>query len=272
MCAISFLFPSLNVSLSATGSLGWRIQRRFSDAWKLIGNLNPLMEAKCHLWSVVLSCDVPSEILSNSRTILAPHPGEAQLAHIQLPIAPELGREFPGIVGPMTFRPETAAPINELVNILLRGESALTRGERELIATHVSWRNDCFFCQTIHGAVAAAQMGNDEQLVQRVKTDWESTDISPKLKALLNIAGKAQLGGKHVTAEDVLAARQQGATDLEIHDTVLIAAVFCMANRYVDGLGTWAPSDPAIYRERAVEIVEHGYTAVTEAATVMVQR
>jgi uncharacterized peroxidase-related enzyme len=172
----------------------------------------------------------------------------------------------------MTFRPETAAPINELVNILLRGESALTRGERELIATHVSWRNDCFFCQTIHGAVAAAQMGNDEQLVQRVKTDWESTDISPKLKALLNIAGKVQLGGKHVTAEDVLAARQQGATDLEIHDTVLIAAVFCMANRYVDGLGTWAPSDPAIYRERAMEIVEHGYTAVTEAATVLVQR
>jgi uncharacterized peroxidase-related enzyme len=188
------------------------------------------------------------------------------MAHIQLPIAEELGREFPGILGPMTFRPETAAPLNELVNILLRGDSTLSLGERELIATHVSWRNDCFFCQTIHGAVAAAQLGNDEALVQKVKTDWLQSDISPKLKALLNIAGKVQLGGKHVSAEDIAAARDLGATDLEIHDTVLIAAVFCMCNRYVDGLGTWAPQDPGIYRQRAAQIVEHGYTGVTEAA------
>ena len=194
------------------------------------------------------------------------------MAHIRLPIAEELGREFPGILGPMTFRPETAAPLNELVNVLLRGESSLSRGEREMIATHVSWRNDCFFCQTIHGAVAAAQLGHDEVLVQKVKTDWPSAAISPRLKALLNIAGKVQLGGKHVTAEDIATARAEGATDLEIHDTVLIAAVFCMCNRYVDGLDTWAPQDPAIYRARAAQIVEHGYTGVTEAAIATMQR
>jgi len=189
------------------------------------------------------------------------------MAHIQLPVDPELGREFPGILGLMTFRPETAGPINELVNVLLRGESTLSRGERELIATHVSWRNDCFFCQTIHGAVAAAQLGNDETLVHKVKTDWESAGISAKLKALLQIAGKVQLGGKHVTEEDIAAAREQGATDLEIHDTVLIAAAFCMANRYVDGLGTWAPADLNIYRGNAASIVANGYVNVTEAAT-----
>jgi uncharacterized peroxidase-related enzyme len=189
------------------------------------------------------------------------------MAYIDLPVAPELGREFPGIVGPMTFRPETAAPINELVNKLLRGESTLSRGERELIATHVSWRNDCFFCQTIHGAVAAAQLGNDEDLVNTAKTDWLHADISPKMKALLNIAGKVQQGGKHVTEDDVAAARSHGATDLEIHDTVLIAAVFCMANRYVDGLGTWAPQDLNMYRANAAQIVEHGYSAVTETAS-----
>jgi uncharacterized peroxidase-related enzyme len=187
------------------------------------------------------------------------------MAYIQLPIAEELGRELPGILGPMTFRPETAVPLNELVNVLLRGESTLSRGEREMIATHVSWRNDCFFCQTIYGAVAAAQLGHDEALVQKVKTDWAEAKISPKLKALLAIAGKVQLGGKHVTSEDIAAARDLGATDLEIHDTVLIAVVFCMCNRYVDGLGTWAPQDPGIYRERASQIVKHGYTGVTEA-------
>ncbi len=194
------------------------------------------------------------------------------MAWIQLPIAPELGREFPGILGPMTFRPETAAPINELVNILLRGESTLTAGEREMIATHVSWRNDCFFCQTIHGAVAAAQLNQDEKLVQRVKTDWANSDVSLKLKTLLNIAGKVQQGGKCVTEEDIAAARCEGATDREIHDTVLIAAVFCMCNRYVDGLGTWAPQDPEIYRARAEQIVKHGYSAVTAAASAQVTR
>lgn len=194
------------------------------------------------------------------------------MAYIDLPVAPALGREYPGIVGPMTFRPETAAPINELVNVLLRGESTLSRGERELIATHVSWRNDCFFCQTIHGAVAAAQLGHDEDLVHSVKTDWLHAHISPKMKALLNIAGKVQQGGKHVTEDDVAGARSHGATDMEIHDTVLIAAVFCMANRYVDGLGTWAPENPDMYRANAAEIVAHGYSAVTETASAHVSR
>jgi uncharacterized peroxidase-related enzyme len=194
------------------------------------------------------------------------------MAYITLPVAEQLGREFPGIVGPMTFRPETAAPINELVNVLLRGESTLSRGERELIATHVSWRNDCFFCQTIHGAVAAAQLGHDEKLVQSVKTDWINSDISPKMKALLNIAGKVQQGGKHVTTDDIAAAREHGATDLEIHDTVLIAAVFCMCNRYVDGLGTWAPHDMDIYRAHAAQIVDRGYSSVTESATALATR
>lgn len=188
------------------------------------------------------------------------------MAYIKLPVAPEIGREFPGIVGPMTFRPETAAPINELVNILLRGESSLTPGERELIATHVSRRNECFFCQTIHGAVAAAQLDKGEALVEKIKTDWMNADVSPKLKALLSIAGKVQQDGKLVSTGDIAAAREQGATDREIHDTVLIAAVFSMCNRYVDGLGTWAPPDAAIYRARAAEIVEHGYSAVTEFA------
>jgi hypothetical protein len=68
---------------------------------------------------------------------ISPLNGVSSMAHIQLPIAEELGREFPGILGPMTFRPETAAPLNELVNVLLRGESTLSRGEREMIATHV---------------------------------------------------------------------------------------------------------------------------------------
>jgi uncharacterized peroxidase-related enzyme len=182
------------------------------------------------------------------------------MAHITLPDG------LPGIRGPMAFRPETARPLNELVDVLLRGPHTLTPGERELIATYVSSENDCRYCQTIHGAIAAHHLNGDGNLVLAVKANPQRAAISDKLKALLVIAGKTALGGKHVTAEDVSRARQQGATDLEIHDTVLIAAIFCLCNRYVDGLATWAPDDPAFYRQRAALVATNGYAASTMAA------
>jgi uncharacterized peroxidase-related enzyme len=166
----------------------------------------------------------------------------------------------------MAFRPETAKPLNELADVLLRGPHSLSPGERELIATFTSAQNDCRYCQTIHGAVAAHHLG-DEDLVLQVKRDFEHAGVSDKLKALLVIAAKTARGGTHVRAEDVARARAQGATDLEIHDTVLIAAAFCMFNRYVDGLATWAPDDPDFYRQRASLIAEHGYAAATSGAT-----
>ena len=177
------------------------------------------------------------------------------MPHITLP------EGLPGIRGPMAFRPDTAKPLNELVDVLLRGPHTLSRGERELIATFVSARNDCRYCQTIHGAIAAHHLGGDEQLVVNVKRDAQHAAISDKLKALLAIAGKVAEGGKRVADADIARARQHGATDLEIHDTVLIAAAFCMFNRYVDGLATWAPEDPDFYRQRAALVAENGYAA-----------
>lgn len=174
-----------------------------------------------------------------------------------------LSNDLPGIRGLMMFRPETAEPLNKLVDVLLRGPHPLSPGERELIATYVSSENDCRYCQTIHSAVAAHHLDGDEDLVRSVKQDLEKAAISPKLKALLAIAGKVRQGGKHVTSADVERARAQGATDLEIHDTVLIAAVFCLCNRYVDGLATWVPEDPAFYRTRAAQIATGRYMAST---------
>jgi uncharacterized peroxidase-related enzyme len=165
----------------------------------------------------------------------------------------------------MAFRPETAKPLNELVEVLLHNPNTLAPGERELIATYVSYLNDCFYCQTIHGAIAAANLNGDEELVKRVKADFQHADISAKLKALLVIAAKVQKGGKHVTAADVASARDHGATDLEIHDTVLIAAAFCMYNRYVDGLDTVQPRDEAAYIERGKQVAREGYVAVSKS-------
>jgi uncharacterized peroxidase-related enzyme len=169
---------------------------------------------------------------------------------------------LPGIRGLFTVRPETAKPLCELADVLLHQPSSLSPGDRELIATVVSSKNDCFYCQSSHGAVAAEHLGGDEALVTAVKRDFESAAISPKLKALLAVAVKVQAGGKSVTAEDVTRARAEGASDVEIHDTVLIAAAFCMFNRYVDGLATWAPPDSASYRARATRIAAEGYSTI----------
>ena len=174
------------------------------------------------------------------------------MAHISLP------EGLPGISGGFAFRPETAKPMRELAHVLLHEPSSLTPGERELIATYVSSQNNCHFCQASHGAAAASHMGGDD-VVMRVKTDFESAPVSPKLKALLAIAGKVQRDGKLVTTEDVERARREGAVDLEIHDTVLIAAAFCMYNRYVDGLGTLQPQDPEMYAQMGQHLAENGY-------------
>lgn len=175
------------------------------------------------------------------------------MAHITLPDG------LPGIRGPMVFRPETAKPLNELAEVLLRSENSLTRGERELIATYVSSLNDCFFCQNAHGGIAQHYLQCDIHYIDSIKMDYQGSNLSDKMKSLLSIAASVQKGGKNVTAAQVEKARSLGATDHEIHDTVLIAAAFCMFNRYVDGLGTWAPQDRDFYVKRGKQRAEEGY-------------
>ncbi len=99
------------------------------------------------------------------------------------------------------------------------------------------------------------------ELVEQVRADLDSAPVSPKLRSLLRIAGAVQVSGRNVTPELISAARAAGATDLELHDTVLIAAAFCMYNRYVDGLGTLAPTDPGQYDYAAERITQFGYLA-----------
>lgn len=173
-----------------------------------------------------------------------------------------LQEDLPGISAAFAFRPETAKPMRELAHILLHEPGSLSPGERELIATYVSSQNDCHFCQASHGAAAASHLGSAET-VRQVKLDFQSAPVSAKLKTLLAIAGKVQRGGKSVTSADIDAARTEGATDLEIHDTVLIAAAFCMFNRYVDGLGTWQPQNEAMYSEMGRRLAEQGYAPRT---------
>lgn len=165
--------------------------------------------------------------------------------------------DIPGIRGLMHFRPDVAIILNQLAQVLLADEASLPKLDRELIASFVSLRNACTFCKTSHGAIAAHLPGGNEELVNAIWKDYTTAPITDKLKALLHIAEKVAKGGLHVTSTDIKAAKETGASDLDIHDTVLIAATFCMFNRYVDGLGATTPDDPGFYeivgKQRAAE-------------------
>jgi uncharacterized peroxidase-related enzyme len=165
---------------------------------------------------------------------------------------------LPGITGLLEYRKDSAQPIRELTQILLRGPSTLTEGERELIATIVSHSNECKFCTTAHTAAADKLLGQGDTTAQ-IKNDIETASVSEKMKALLTIAKQVQQSGKNVTADSVQRAKNAGATDIEIHDTVLIAALFCLYNRYVDGLATRLPDSAAYYDTLAERLVTNGY-------------
>ncbi len=174
-----------------------------------------------------------------------------------------LQEHLPGITGLLEYRKDTAEPIRELTQFLLRGPNSLSEAERELIATVVSSGNNCTFCTTAHTAAADLLLG-ETNTCQMVKENIETAPLGNKIKVLLQIADKVRENGKLVTPELIENAKQAGASDLEIHDTVLIAALFCLYNRYVDGLGTALPDENSYYNQLAERLVLHGYTRLQQ--------
>ena len=181
------------------------------------------------------------------------------MPHIQLP------ENVPGIRSLVMFRPDTGKPLYQLAQILLREDSPLSQAERELIATYVSNKSTCTFCSCSHAAAARYLYQDEAQTVDLVLEDYQNAPISDKLKALLTIAGKVQTDARTVSEEDVQLARSFGANDRDIHDTVLIAATFCMFNRYVDGLATLTPTDAEAYAQMGERMGTLGYVLPTKA-------
>jgi uncharacterized peroxidase-related enzyme len=174
-----------------------------------------------------------------------------------------LEEHLPGITGLLEYRQDSAAPIRELTQILLRGPSTLSEAERELIAAIVSSRNECKFCTAAHTAAANVLLG-EANTSEKVKENISTAPVSDKMKALLTIAAQVQQSGKKVLAETVQKAKDEGATDIEIHDTVLIAALFCLYNRYVDGLATVTPTQPEFYNNLGNRLKNHGYNRLQD--------
>lgn len=187
------------------------------------------------------------------------------MPHIGLP------PEKPGIVALATYRPDVYSRLASLADLLLHQEhpeSSLSLGERELIATYVSSLNQCNYCEAAHGSIVAVHLG-DSKVVEHVKLDFESSDASPKMKSLLRIAGMVKRSGNDVSSDAVENAKREGASDMDIHDTVLITAMFCMYNRYVDGLKTEMPQDMAAFAWRGAVMAKNGYLGTSTPSEII---
>ena len=204
------------------------------------------------------------------------------------PRLPSLPPNLPGMTALGAYRPDVYAQMAALAdNMLATGhpDSTLDPSEREMIATYVSSLNNCTYCMTTHGAVAVAHMSSTqsesaaqgtqtpkataEKIVNStcIKRDDGVDEIEerPKLRSLLQVAAQVHESGQSITPEAVAEAKAFGATDMDIHDTVLIAALFCMFNRYVDGLTGELSGNIEQLKEVGTVIAERGYAARSKA-------
>jgi uncharacterized peroxidase-related enzyme len=164
-----------------------------------------------------------------------------------------------GIVELLFYKGATGNALSKLAHTLLHGPSPLSSGERELIASYVSYLNNCEFCHLSHSAAANEHLNDNGKAVACIREDLNTAPVSEKMKALLRIAAQVQQSGRNVSPELVETAKKQGVTDEELHDTVLIAAAFCMYNRYVDGLNTMLPETKDDYVDMGKRLAKKGY-------------
>ena len=175
--------------------------------------------------------------------------------------------EVPGILTALTLTPALGVHLRGLADELLVDDFAgatITRHQREMLATAVSAANDCFYCMDSHGAFASALLERNDAadqlpLVDAIKIG-SSEGFDPKMQALLHIARTVRREPRELTATDVQAALDAGASDQDVQLAVLIASAFSMYNRIVEGFRARTPPTPEVYRERAGQIAEHGYS------------
>ena len=181
--------------------------------------------------------------------------------------------EVPGILAAIRLTPGLGVHLRGLADELLVNDfpgATIERHEREMLATAVSAGNDCFYCMDSHGAFASALIersgATDLLPVVDVIKSGSSDGLGEKMQALLHISRTVRRDPLDLTAADVAAATDAGATDADIQLAVLIAAAFSMYNRMVDGFRAMTPPSAEAYRARASEIAEHGYSSPAVAA------
>ncbi len=157
--------------------------------------------------------------------------------------------------------PELAAPLHEFAEVLMRGPSPFSAGERELLAAYVSSRNACGFCRGSHTAVAE-RFGMPAGVIDDLDRDIDSAGVPDRLKPVLRYVRKLNDAPSQVSRADAEAVYAAGWDETALCHAVLVCAHFNLMNRWVEGLGI--ETDPAVVRMAGEHLHKKGYRGVLE--------
>ncbi len=157
--------------------------------------------------------------------------------------------------------PQTARPLLDYHQALLRGPSPLSEAERELIAAYVSGLNACRYCHGVHAATAKA-FGMPEGTLGALLADVGTAPVTERMKPLLRYVGKLTLTPAKIIPGDAEAVLAAGWEEQALHDAVAVCGLFSLMNRLVEGLGITAGEDYFIAAAR--RLTGTGYTGLKD--------
>jgi len=146
----------------------------------------------------------------------------------------------PNVLRLYALRPDNLLAWNAWYEVAMKGESGLTKAEREMIAVVVSVANDCAYCMAAHGA-ALRKLTKDPALADAIAADHTTAPVEPRVRAMLDYARKLTLRPTEMAEADVVRLREAGWTDEDVMDVAEVTGLFNMSNRMASGLG-WAPN------------------------------
>jgi len=177
-----------------------------------------------------------------------------------MPFLPSL-RQGASLLDLFKAFPETSAPLIQFHEVLLRGPSPFTEGERELIAAYVSGLNHCRYCHGVHVATAEL-LGAPVNSVASAIDDLEAAPIASKMKPVLRYARKLTQQPGGVTQPDADAIFAAGWDETALYHTVAVTALFNFMNRLVEGVGI--ELDPSYVKPASERLAKGGYLPLIE--------
>jgi len=152
--------------------------------------------------------------------------------------------------------PADALPWCQVEEMIMRGESELSAGEREMLGAFSSALNACTYCYSSHSE-AAKLLGIEEAVFANMLAHPDQAPVKETLRPILAFVRKLTLTPAQMTQADAQAVFDAGWQEKTLHDVIMVCCCYAFMNRLADGHGL--PSDPTLFKERGRRHAEHGY-------------
>jgi len=188
---------------------------------------------------------------------------EAEQIEFAMPLMPSIPADAL-VKDVYAMSPQTFRHWLHVEEAIMRGPSAFTPGERELMAAYVSRLNSCSYCASSHSE-AAVMLGVDPVALNGLTADVDTAPIDKRFKPIFKFLNKLTLTPYRMTQADADAVYAEGWDEQTLHDVIMVCCCFSFMNRLADGHGL--ASDPALFQARAARHVQEGYLAQYQEET-----